>query len=204
MRAWCRLMVTVLFRYRCHGRERIPTSGTVLVLSNHQSYLDPVLIGVAVNRQLNFLARETLFQWTPFSWLLSSVGTIPINREGLGLSGMKETLRRLKRGEMMVLFPEGTRTSDGEVGPLLPGFCTLAVRSKATLLPMAIDGAFDVWPRCRWLPWPSVIHVQIGPPISPEEVAGCDEAELVERVAERIGACHAEARRRRQCKARRK
>ena len=197
-------MVIVLFRYRCYGREQIPTSGAVLVLSNHQSYLDPVLVGVAVNRQLNFMARETLFQWTPFSWLLSSVGTIPINREGLGLSGMKETLRRLKRGEMMVLFPEGTRTSDGEVGPLLPGFYTLAVRSKAMLLPMALDGAFDVWPRRRWLPWPGVIHVQFGPPISPEEVALCDEAELVERVAERIGACHAEIRRRRQREARRK
>ena len=192
----------VLFRYRCHGRDQIPTNGAVLVLSNHQSYLDPVLIGVAVNRQLNFLARKTLFQFALFRWLIKSVGTISIDREGFGLSGVKESLRRLKRGEMVVLFPEGTRSSDGEVGRLLPGFYALAVRSKATLLPMALDGAFDVWPRRRLLPQPGKIHVQIGSSISPEEVALCDEAELVKLVTERIGACHAEARRRRTCRAR--
>ena len=111
------------FRLRCYGRQNVPRDGGVLVLSNHQSNLDPVLVGIAVPRRLNYLARETLFGFAPFRWLIRSLDAIPIDREGLGLSGLKECLRRLKRGEMVLLFPEGTRTSDGEVGALKAGFC---------------------------------------------------------------------------------
>ena len=119
----------------------------MLVVSNHQSHLDPPLVGVACPRRLNCLARETLFHFAPFRWLINSLDAIPIDREGLGLAGIKESLRRLKRGEMVTIFPEGTRTGDGEIGPFLPGFTALAVRGKAAILPVAIEGAFVAWPR---------------------------------------------------------
>ncbi|HOU36076.1 MAG TPA: lysophospholipid acyltransferase family protein, partial [Candidatus Omnitrophota bacterium] len=82
------------------------------MVSNHQSHLDPPLVGCGCRRQMNFLARNTLFRSPLFAKLISSVNAIPIDREGGGLAGLKETLRRLKRGEMVLVFPEGTRTPD--------------------------------------------------------------------------------------------
>jgi 1-acyl-sn-glycerol-3-phosphate acyltransferase len=186
-----------LFRLRCTGRENEPTSGGALVLSNHQSMFDPPVIGATLERRLNYMARETLFKFAPFRLLIESVDAIPIDREGLGLSGLKETLRRLKRGEMVLIFPEGTRSYDGEVAPLKPGFSALARRAKVPLLPIGIDGAYQAWPRDQAFPGLSTIHIHIGEPIPAEEAATADERELVAEVERRIRACHAIARERR-------
>src|SRR5689334_15112053 len=87
----------VYFRIRCHGRRNIPQTGGVLILSNHQSHLDPPLVGMVVPRRVNYVARDTLFKNKLFAALINSLDAIPIDREGLGLSGLKETMRRLKR-----------------------------------------------------------------------------------------------------------
>ncbi len=142
-RLWQRLLqfvAVLVYRVRYYGRENIPAGGGVLVVSNHQSHFDPPLVGIGCPRQMNYVARETLFRFAPFGWFIHSVGSIPIDRDGIGLSGIKESLRRLKRGEMVLIFPEGTRTRDGEIAPFRPGFTALAVRSGAAILPVAIDG----------------------------------------------------------------
>jgi 1-acyl-sn-glycerol-3-phosphate acyltransferase len=194
LRVVCRLLAILVFRIRCRGRQFVPVRGGALVLSNHQSHLDPVLVGLATDRRLNYLARETLFKFAPFRCLINSLDAIPIDREGLGLAGLKETLKRLKRGELVLIFPEGTRTRDGEVGRLKPGFCALARRAGVPLLPVAIDGAFDSWPRSSVLPSTAVIHIQFGPPLEPAEIAQFDDRQLVEEMSRRIRDCHAKAR----------
>ncbi|HVA49921.1 MAG TPA: lysophospholipid acyltransferase family protein [Pirellulales bacterium] len=194
----CRLLATVLFRIRVRGREWVPRQGGVLVLSNHQSYFDPVLVGLACDRRLNYLARNSLFRVPGFRWLIESLDAIPIDREGLGLSGLKETLRRLKSGELVLIFPEGTRTRDGEVAPLKPGFSALARRAGVPLLPMAIDGAYDAWPRRRLLPGLSTIHIQFGQPLSADAASALDERQLVAEIERRIRECHRKARAARQ------
>src|SRR5262245_14959335 len=103
-RVICRLLGVVVFQIRCRGREHLPADGAALVLSNHQSHLDPILIGLACDRRMNFLARQTLFGFAPFRWLIRSFDAIPLDREGMGLSGLKETLVRLKRDEMVLIF----------------------------------------------------------------------------------------------------
>jgi 1-acyl-sn-glycerol-3-phosphate acyltransferase len=195
LRIVCRLVGTVVFSIRVRGREHAPTEGGALVMSNHQSHLDPVLVGLASDRRLNYLARQTLFGFAPFRWLISSLDAIPLDREGLGLNGLKETLKRLKRGEMVLIFPEGTRTRDGEVGTFKPGFCALARRANVPLLPVGIEGAFDSWPRRNLLPMPSAIHIQFGPSLEPREIEKFDDEQLVAEMRRRIAACHAEARR---------
>ena len=117
-----RLLAIVYLRLRCSGGERVPAEGGALVCSNHQSYLDPILVGVVFRRRMNYLARKTLFSSGPFGWLIAFLDAIPIDRDGFGIGGIKETLRRLKRGEMVVVFPEGTRSPDGELQSLKPGF----------------------------------------------------------------------------------
>lgn len=189
----CRGLGVALFRIRCEGRRHVPPSGGVLVLSSHQSHLDPVLIGLACDRRLNYLARDSLFGFAPFRWLIRSLDAIPLNREGLGLDGLKETLRRLKRQEMVLIFPEGRRSSDGNVAPLKPGFCALARRANVALAPAAIMGAFEAWPRTQTFPSTANIFVQFGPPITPQEIQALDDNGLVAEVERRIRACHEQA-----------
>lgn len=190
LRFFFRMLGVLCFRIRCEGREHLPTSGGVLIVSNHQSHLDPVLVGLACDRRLNYLARETLFGFAPFRWLINSLDAIPIDREGLGMAGLKETLRRLKREEIVLIFPEGTRTRDGRLAPLKPGFSVLAKRTGVPVLPVAIEGAFDCWPRSRLLPGPGAIQIEFGRPIEKEEISACDDRQLVTLVQSRIEECH--------------
>jgi 1-acyl-sn-glycerol-3-phosphate acyltransferase len=178
---------------RCSGREYIPADGPALVCSNHQSVLDPILVGLACDRRMNYLARRTLFRFAPFRWLIQWYDAIPIEREGMGLAGIKETLRRLRRGELVLIFPEGTRSPDGRLGPLKPGFCTLARRANAPLLPVAITGADRVWPRDRRWPQPAPVWVQFGPPILPEEWRELTDEQLVQRLESAIRQCQQQA-----------
>jgi 1-acyl-sn-glycerol-3-phosphate acyltransferase len=183
------------FRVRYFGRENIPQQGGVLVVSNHQSHLDPPLIGAGAPRMMNYMARSTLFDIPLLGRFIRSVNAFPIDREGIGLAGIKEALKRLKRGGMVVIFPEGTRSPDGDMGPFRPGFTTLAVRTGAALLPVAIEGAYQAWPRSRRFPRPRPVHVQYGEPISPEEVRKYDERELLAEVERRVRVCHEELKR---------
>ena len=186
LRIFCRIFGVAVFRIRVFGREHVPADGAVLVLSNHQSHLDPVLVGLSCDRRMNSLARDTLFGFAPFRWLINSLDAIPLDREGIGLGGLKESLKRLKAGEMLLIFPEGTRTRDGEVGKLKPGFLALARRSKATLLPVAIEGAYSAWPRKNLLPHPAVIHIQLGAAICPAEFSDWDDERLLAEIDRRI------------------
>lgn len=202
----CRLAAVTLFRVRVEGRKHVPRFGGALVLSNHQSHFDPVIIGLASDRRLNYVARKTLFGLAPFRWLINSLDAIPIDRDGLGLDGLKTTLRRLRDGEMVLLFPEGTRTRDGEVGRLKPGFSVLVERTGVPIVPVAIEGSYDAWPRTRRFPRLSTLQIEFGPPISAEEAAKFDDRALVFEVGQRIRACHERARarlRRRRCAIRR-
>ncbi len=184
----------LFFRLRVEGREHYIAAGPGLVCSNHQSYFDPVLVGMTCDRRMNYLARDTLFEVPVLKHLIHFLDAIPINREGSGLAGLKETLRRLKVGELVLIFPEGTRTSDGEVLPLKTGFCSIARRSKSPLIPVGLDGAYHAWPRTAKWPKLDRISVVIGKPILPAEMELLTDDELAAELERRIRACHARAR----------
>lgn len=185
-RICARLIGVLFFRLRCTGREHWPLAGGGLVCANHQSYIDPVIVGLCCDRRMNYLARESLFRFAPFRWLIRWFDAIPIRREGLGLDGLKETMRRVKRGELVLIFPEGTRTRDGSLGTIQPGFCAIARRVKAPLIPVGIQGAYEVWPRDRALPRLSRIRVHIGRPIEPAEMEKLDDEALMGELRRRL------------------
>jgi 1-acyl-sn-glycerol-3-phosphate acyltransferase len=162
----------------------VPLQGPVLIVANHQSNLDPVLIGLACPRQLKYFARVGLFFW-PFSWWIRALGAVPIDRTK-AIGGMKTTLKLLKQGDAVVLFPEGSRTYDGTMSEMLPGFCMLARRSGATIVPAAIDGAFDALPRGSAIPRLADITLVICPPITPREINAMSDEQLTKQVADRI------------------
>ena len=189
-----RLAAVSLFKVRVHGRENVPADGGVLVCSNHQSVLDPVVVGLAIDRRMNYVARESLFRNPLFGWLIRWYDAIPIQRDGMGLSGIKETLKRVRRGEMVLLFPEGTRTLNGWVQPLKPGFCAIARRGKVPLLPVAMDGPHQIWPRGRKLPRPGAIQIWIGKPLELADYNSMSDETLIAELSQRITSCHATAR----------
>jgi 1-acyl-sn-glycerol-3-phosphate acyltransferase len=180
---------------RVAGREHWPAAGGALVCANHQSLFDPLLVGLACPRRMNFVARDTLFKAPLLSSLIAFFDAFPIDREGGGLAGLKETLRRLKGGELVLIFPEGTRTRDGNVAPLKPGFIAVARRSRVPLVPVGIDGAYQAWPRTSRFPRLGRVAVAIGEPVTSEQVQTLSDEGLLSLLSERIYECHERARR---------
>ncbi|QDU58535.1 lysophospholipid acyltransferase family protein [Aeoliella mucimassa] len=181
------------FRLRRRGHHNMPPTGPVVVLSNHQSYLDPPMIGCFMPRPIAYLARDTLFRGI-LGPLIRAYDSIPIDRDGSGLGGIRATLKRIKLGDAVLMFPEGTRTPDGRLQSLKPGFIALVRRGKASILPVGIAGSYEAWPRGRKLPAPKKIALSYGEAIPPEAIAELDDDALLELVALRIATCFAEAR----------
>lgn len=167
------------------GKEHIPSSGGCLLVSNHLSYLDVFAMGVTCPRPLCYVARSTLFVF-PLGALIRSVGGFPIQREGLGASGLKETLRRLRENRIILFFPEGTRTRDGDLGEIKPGIANLAIRAGVPILPAAIAGTFEAWPRHRPKPVPYPVHVHFGERIDPAAFPAADPGVLTREIESQI------------------
>ncbi len=178
---------------RATGRVNVPAEGPAMLVSNHLSHLDVLVLGILLDRPLNYVARSTLF-FFPLGPFIRSCGAFPIQRDGIGAQGLKETLRRLKVGGIVALFPEGTRTVDGEVGELKPGISLLAKKARVPILPVAIAGTFEAWPRSRPFPTSHPIHVHFGRPIPAEEARALDIESLTTLIRERILEAQAVAR----------
>jgi 1-acyl-sn-glycerol-3-phosphate acyltransferase len=191
----CRIAVMLAFPVRVYGLKNYPIDDGFLICANHQSHLDPVVLGVICPRPINILAKQSLFRFTLLGGFLKMNDAIPIDREASGIGGLKETLRRLKRKESVLIFPEGTRSPDGTLQPLKLGFCPLARRAGAALVPVAIAGSFAAWPRNTRFPRPHRTVAVIGTSITPAEYAELTDEELGMLLESRIQAALAEANR---------
>lgn len=175
----CRMFCVVFFRMHLSGQENIPRKGPFLLISNHQSYLDPIFCGTPIRRQMVFVARDSLFRSWAFRSIIASVGAIPVRRGRADLTAMKRMLASLREGFGLCLFPEATRTSDGRIAALRPGFSFLCRKAKAPIVPVVIDGAFQCWPRNQkfFSPWQH-IWVRYGKRIEPQEASRMSDDEL--------------------------
>ncbi len=193
-----RILFLLFFRLRIHGLKNYPAEDGFLICANHQSFLDPLIMGISCPRPINYVAKQSLFRFPPLAWFMRWNDTIPIDRDGSGIAGVKEMLRRLKRKESIMMFPEGTRTRDGELQPIKLGFLSVAKRAKAPLLPICFDGAFQAFPRNRKFPRPGRIDVVIG-----QKIPFCDYVELTDQqvgqlLQQRMQECFDVARKRNQ------
>ncbi|HMB08044.1 MAG TPA: lysophospholipid acyltransferase family protein [Isosphaeraceae bacterium] len=200
-RAWYRLVraaASTLFcaagGLRATGHRHRTFDGGALLVSNHLSYLDAFVLGIPLGFPLNYIARSTLFL-PLLGPLIRSVGGFPIRREGMGASGLKETLRRVRDGGVVLLFPEGTRSRDGELAELKSGIAVLAARAKVPIIPAGLAGTFEAWPRNRPFPLSHPIRVHYGPPILPEELAGLEPEAITALIRDRLLDCQRAARR---------
>jgi 1-acyl-sn-glycerol-3-phosphate acyltransferase len=172
-----RVLTTLLFDLKVYGRHHIPARGGVLIVSNHQGNLDPVLLAVRLYRPLNYIAKSELFESRWSGWLLRrALNAVPV-RVGAGdISAVRETIQRLREGHLMNMYPEGARTLDGNIGPLQMGVALIVRRAKIPVIPAVIVGSFQAWPiQYSFLrPWP--IRVRYGPAM---ELAGLTPDEIV-------------------------
>jgi 1-acyl-sn-glycerol-3-phosphate acyltransferase len=166
---FCRSLIVlvgrVFFRLRVVHRERMINHGPVILASNHESYLDPPLVGSVTHRAIFFLARKTLLNGAFFGWLLPKLNVIPVDQEGNDRSALKALIRILKAGEGTLVFPEGERTVDGRLQPALPGLGFVIAKTLAPVVPMRIFGARQAWPRGSTRVRPCRITVVVGEPI---------------------------------------
>jgi 1-acyl-sn-glycerol-3-phosphate acyltransferase len=142
-----RLIGRLFFRLRIIHRERMIQTGPVILAMNHQSYLDPPLAGVTCDRAIYFLARRSLVKVLLLGWLLPKLNVIPVNQEGIDRSALKALIRVLKSGNAALVFPEGSRTLDGNLQAAQPGLGLVIAKTLAPVVPMRIFGAHQALPR---------------------------------------------------------
>ncbi len=186
MRLALQVTISTIWKIRVFDRHREPTRGGAVYISNHQSFMDPILMSFALRRPMNFMARETLFRLPGFKRIIASLNAFPVRRGSADTGAIKEAMRRLKAGGQVVLFAEGTRTTDGRIGPFLPGVSLLAMRAAEWTVPVTIDGAFEVWPRTQKLPSPGSIVVRYGEPISRAQARKMGSDAFIEQVRDTI------------------
>lgn len=176
-----------LFGLRIIGQEHLISDGPVLVASNHQSFLDPPLIGNLYKTEMVFLARKTLFVGF-FKWLYPQWNAIPVDQDRPDMSSLKTIIRKLKEGHRVLVFPEGARTLDGTIGDAAPGIGLIAAKSGAVIQPVRISGARDALPRGSGRIRFARITVSIGPAIrlDPEELETTGGKENYERITAKI------------------
>lgn len=189
-----RIFCILFFRLRTYGRDNIPRKGAFILVSNHQSYLDPVFCAVPLKRPSSFLARDTLFTNWFFGPLISSLNAIPVKLGEPDISAIRKVLDKLKKGGGVCLFPEGTRTYDGKITPFKPGLGLLCRRGKAPIVPVVIDGAFECWPRHKKLFSPGPIRLCYGKPITVEQVKDMGDKKLAELLTETLRRMQTESR----------
>lgn len=192
-----RLVLWLVYRLRCFGREHVPNKGPVVFAANHQSHYDPPIIGVLVG-PFSSLARSGLFSFKPFGWLLRQCGAIPMVRRGGASAGaLRAGVAELQSRGRLLIYPEGSRTRDGTVTPFRPGVLVLLRRvPQSTVVPVAIEGAFDVWPITRRYPrLRGRIMTMAGPGIPAEELLSVTPHEALQRLHGVIDAMRLDLRR---------
>ena len=196
IRRLTQVTMCALWEIRAFNRHFEPASGGAVYVCNHQSFLDPMLMGVALRRPMNYMARDTLFGVPGFGQLIESDNAFPVRRGTADTAALKEAVRRIEAGGQVAVFPEGTRTRDGRIGPFLPGVALLSRRAAQWTVPVLIDGAFEAWPRWQAIPRLGRIVVQYGRPIPQSEARSLKSDQFVQRVRQELIEIQAEVRRR--------
>jgi 1-acyl-sn-glycerol-3-phosphate acyltransferase len=184
------LLFKICFRYEVRYAENIPGKGPFIIASNHLSFLDPAAAGFITKRQVCFLARADLFNGVLFKRWAQSVGVIPINRGRFDLSAIKGSLARLRKGYIVALFPEGTRSKDGSIKDPKSGVGFLAVKANVPVVPILIKGSDKALPAHAIMIRFKPVEVRIAKPVAPtmflQKDGEYDYQAMSEEIMERI------------------
>jgi 1-acyl-sn-glycerol-3-phosphate acyltransferase len=186
--------VTILYRLKVYGRENVPKTGPVLTLSNHQSFFDTMFCQNWIWRPFYFVPRDTLLDIRFWGSIIRTLYVIPIKRGQADVAAMRTIIEALKQDKAVCLFPEGTRTLDGRIGKIKPGFGLISRRSNAMIVPMVIDGIFEAWPKGQKWPKPGRVAVLYGKPFTPEYIASRSDEDFAAEITQTMRNLHAKLR----------
>ena len=183
-------LVRIYLRLKVRGHERVPRRGPVIMVANHASFLDPVVLGSACSRPIHFMVLQSMYDWWWLRWFYWGMQTIPVRTEESDPRAIKQALSRLKNGEVVGLFPEGGRSTDGKLMQGKEGAALLAAVSGAPVIPCFIHGAFESFPPGAGFPRPSEITIRFGEPLQfpREKQARRDRKEMERFSASLLGA----------------
>jgi 1-acyl-sn-glycerol-3-phosphate acyltransferase len=177
-----RFLTTAFLQLKVYGAANVPSSGGVLLVANHESYLDPVLVGVQVRRAVSYFAKSELFENRCFGGFLRSLHGFPVRMGAGDVGAVREAIHRLKEGNVLCIFPEGTRSPDGTLQPIAGGIALIIRRANVPVVPVIVDGAFEAWPRDQLLPRLHRCAVLFGKPMNLTHLRGEQIIATIDRV----------------------
>ena len=182
-----RLIAKTCFAFKTVHPERIIEEGGVILAMNHESYLDPPLAGISCRREIHYLARKTLLDWPILGPIFPKLNVIPVDQERADMSALKTVIRLVKAGHGTIVFPEGSRTLDGNFLPALPGIGLVIAKTRCPVVPMRIFGAREAFPRGGRPRLFRAITLVVGEPMrfTDDDLAG-EGRELYQRLSERV------------------
>lgn len=184
----CRAFMKLIYRLKVRGSERVPPTGPLIIIANHQSHYDPILIGLVVrNRPFRPMARSGLFNHWLMRVLLNAFNTISVDQSKGDVEAIRKSIDVVRDGQPLIIYPEGTRTRDGITHEFQRGFHVVMKRSRAPILPIAIEGAFDAWPIFE--KWPRLsgrIMAKAGEVIPFDEAALKEPDQLLDSLRRKI------------------
>ena len=167
MRTISWLFAKLYCRHSVEGVEKIPKSGGVVIAGNHASHLDIPIASMSTSRHVSFVARDTLANSRVVAYVMRECGAVLVRRGSADTRALREMVEHLRAGDCVAIYPEGTRTLDGKLGELKGGALLAARMAKAPIVPMGIDGSYNVLSRHHKFPRPAKVRVRFGDPIDP-------------------------------------
>ena len=171
-------IIRIFYRIRISGKEHFLKEGPFVLCPNHTSNMDVPVLYLSVNRPLNFMAKEELFHFKPFGWIISKLGAFPVKRESGDLQAFKSAMKVLKNGEVLAVFPQGKRTHEIDVEEAKAGAVLIASKARVPIVPVSITGGYRLG--CR-------INIHFGEPyVFPEDLPKKLSNETIREIAEEI------------------
>jgi 1-acyl-sn-glycerol-3-phosphate acyltransferase len=182
----CTVVAELAFRLKIYGRDNLIEDGPAIYASNHASYLDPPLVGVACRKEVFYLARKTLFEKPVLGPLLPRINCIPVDRDRGDVAAVRTLLRLLKEGKRVVVFPEGTRSKDGNLQPARAGLGLIIAKSLAPVVPVRVFGSYAALPRSGGIHFVPITLVVGKPIFFTKEDLGTDERLAYQTLSDRV------------------
>jgi 1-acyl-sn-glycerol-3-phosphate acyltransferase len=178
LRPFIFLTSRLLFRIRFIDAENVPATGACIITPNHITYADPIWVTIPIHRPVHYMTWDKVFEIPGLGFIARLFGAFPVKLEGTGTAAQREAVELLRRGRPLMIFPEGGRTRTGRVMPFKMGAFRLALAQGVPIVPVAIDGAWQIWPAHRLLPRPGKLTIKYFPAINvqavPDEIGNAE------------------------------